>query len=54
MKRAVAEFTDYVERKGIDARDLIGAAADQHKSFMEMPRMPDNWKNYVPANSLGS
>jgi dihydroorotate dehydrogenase len=53
LKRAVAEFSDYCERKGLDARALIGAAADQHRSFMEMPRIPGNWRNYVPADSLG-
>jgi dihydroorotate dehydrogenase len=53
LRKAVAEFTDYLERKGLDARDLIGTAADQHRSFMEMPRMPGNWRNYVPADSLG-
>ena len=53
LKKAVAEFADYCERKGLNARDLIGAAADQHRSFMEMPRMPGNWRNYVPADSLG-
>ncbi len=53
LKKAVAEFADYCERKGLNARDLIGTAADQHRSFMEMPRMPGNWRNYVPADSLG-
>ena len=53
LKKAVAEFADYCERKGLNACDLIGAAADQHRSFMEMPRMPGNWRKYVPADSLG-
>ena len=53
LKKAVAEFADYCERKGLNARDLIGTAADQHRSFMEMPRIPGNWRNYVPADSLG-
>jgi dihydroorotate dehydrogenase (NAD+) catalytic subunit len=52
LKNAVAEFAAYCERQSIGARDLIGAAADQHRTFMEMPRMPGNWRNYVPADSL--
>ena len=54
LKKAVAEFTEYCERKDLDARALIGAAADQHRSFMEMPRIPGNWRNYVPPDSLGA
>ncbi len=36
----------------IDLSTRIGAAADQHRTFMEMPRLPGNWRNYVPADSL--
>jgi hypothetical protein len=50
---AIAEFTQYLQNKGLNARDLIGVAADQRRSFMEMPRMPGNWRNYVPADCLG-
>jgi dihydroorotate dehydrogenase (NAD+) catalytic subunit len=53
LKNAVAEFAEFCERKGLDARDLIGMAADQHRVFMDMPRVPGNWRNYVPADSLG-
>jgi dihydroorotate dehydrogenase len=48
---AVAEFAQYLERKGVNARDLIGIAADQHRTFMEMPRLEGNWRNHVPAES---
>lgn len=48
LGEAVAEFTRYLERKGMNARDLIGVAADQHKTFMHMPLRPGNWRNYVP------
>ena len=50
---AIAEFMQYLQNKGLNARDLIGVAADQRRSFMEMPRMPGNWRNYVPADCLG-
>lgn len=52
LSEALAEFTKFLQRKGVNARDLIGAAADQHRTFMEMPRLPGNWRNYVPADSL--
>jgi hypothetical protein len=32
--------------------DIIGEAADKRKTFMEMPRIPGNWRNYVPPEAL--
>lgn len=52
LSRAVAEFQDFLDAKGIDARDLVGVAADRHKLFAEMTPKPGNWRNYVPADSL--
>lgn len=49
LPRALAEFCDYLVAKQLTARDLIGRAADQRKSFAAMPLRTDNWKNYVPA-----
>jgi dihydroorotate dehydrogenase (NAD+) catalytic subunit len=46
---AVAEFARYLERKGLNARDLVGVVADQHRPFMEMPLKVGNWRNYIPA-----
>ena len=51
LSGALAEFSGYLAAKGLSARDLIGCAADQRKSFAEMPLRPDNWRNYVPALS---
>jgi len=46
---ALADFTAYLARKGVTAADLIGRAADQRKTFRDMPLRTDNWKNYVCA-----
>ncbi|MBA4789231.1 MAG: tRNA-dihydrouridine synthase [Rhizobiales bacterium] len=48
LSQALAEFEAYLERKQLTARDLIGRAADQRKTFAAMPLKTDNWKNYVP------
>jgi dihydroorotate dehydrogenase len=51
LEQAIAEFSAFLEDKGLAARDLVGRAADQHKTFMEMPRNPGNWRNYIPAEA---
>lgn len=48
LAQALAEFDAYLARKGLTARDLIGAAADARKPFPAMPLRTDNWKNHVP------
>jgi dihydroorotate dehydrogenase len=45
---ALAQFEDYLVRKDLSARDLIGRAADARKTFAAMPMRPDNWRNYIP------
>lgn len=44
---SVAELSRYLDRVGVDARALIGRAADARLSFADMPLRRDNWKNYV-------
>ena len=53
LSRAVRDFQAFLDAKGMDARDLIGVAADRHKMFAEMPPRPGNWRNYVTADALG-
>jgi len=53
LEAAVNEVQSYLDQHDLDARDIIGEAADQRKSFMEMPLTPDNWRNYVPEEALG-
>jgi dihydroorotate dehydrogenase len=48
IERSLAELKDYLVRKNVDAKDLIGRAADARKTFAEMPRLDGNWRHYVP------
>jgi dihydroorotate dehydrogenase (NAD+) catalytic subunit len=50
LETSLREFADYLTRKNLRAADLIGRAADQRKSFAEMPLRTDNWRHYVPKN----
>jgi dihydroorotate dehydrogenase (NAD+) catalytic subunit len=47
LSEAVAELDAYLDRKGLSAADLVGVAADQRKTFPEMPLKTDNWRKYV-------
>ena len=48
LEESLSEFSGYLSRQNLRAADLIGRAADQRKSFGEMPLRVDNWRNYVP------
>jgi dihydroorotate dehydrogenase len=48
---AVDEFSAYLERKSIAARDLIGLAAAQPRTVMDMPRT-GSWRAHVPPGSV--
>ena len=47
LSAALQEFDVYLKRKRVNAADLIGKAADQRKTFSQMPLRADNWKKYV-------
>lgn len=47
LSSALEEFKAYVQRKGIDAAELIGMAADRRKTFADMPLRTNNWRKYV-------
>ena len=51
LESVLREFADYLARKNLRAADLIGRAADQRKTFADMPLRRDNWRNYVPSNA---
>jgi len=48
LAAALTELRDYLMRKELSARDLIGRAADQRQSFAAMPMRPNHWRNYIP------
>jgi dihydroorotate dehydrogenase (NAD+) catalytic subunit len=45
----LAEFQNYLERKSLNAADLIGVAADRRRTFQAMPLKTGNWKSYVAS-----
>jgi dihydroorotate dehydrogenase (NAD+) catalytic subunit len=47
LSGALAEFEAYLKRKGLNATDLIGVAADRRVAFPARPLKTDNWKKYV-------
>jgi len=47
LSAALQEFEAYLQRKGTGAAELIGMAADQRKTFADMPLRTDNWRKYV-------
>jgi dihydroorotate dehydrogenase (NAD+) catalytic subunit len=49
LSGALAEFQSYLERKNLNASDLIGVAADRRRTFQAMPLKTGNWKNYVAS-----
>jgi dihydroorotate dehydrogenase (NAD+) catalytic subunit len=49
LSSALAQFAAYLNRKGINAADLIGVAADRRRPFPAMPLKTDNWKKYVTS-----
>jgi dihydroorotate dehydrogenase (NAD+) catalytic subunit len=52
IERALTDFTAYVERKRIDARELIGRAADQLGTYQEQPSRPGYWREFVEHAAL--
>ena len=49
LSDALIEFTQYLDRKDVSARELIGIAADRRKAFADMPPRRDNWRGYIPS-----
>lgn len=47
LSRALADLQSYLDRKNLNAADLIGVAADRRRTFQAMPLRTDNWKKYV-------
>jgi dihydroorotate dehydrogenase (NAD+) catalytic subunit len=48
LEDSLKDFSAYLERQNLRAADLVGRAADQRKTFADMPLRTDNWRNYVP------
>jgi dihydroorotate dehydrogenase (NAD+) catalytic subunit len=48
LEISLRDFSEYLVAHRLRAADLIGHAADQRKTFADMPLVTDNWKRYVP------
>ena len=48
LEDCLRDFADYLAAQNLNAAELIGRAADQRKSFADMPLKTDNWRRYVP------
>jgi dihydroorotate dehydrogenase (NAD+) catalytic subunit len=51
LEDSLRELSEYLVAHRLRAADLIGRAADQRKTFADMPLVTDNWKKYVPKAS---
>lgn len=51
VEQAVSDLCVYCAEAGLNAEDLVGIAADQRKSFTDMPVLDDHWKNFIPTMS---
>lgn len=47
LSDALSEFSSYLQRKKMTAAELIGRAADQRKTFPQMPMRTDNWRKFA-------
>lgn len=47
LSDALVELRQYLDRKDVSARELIGLAADRRKAFSAMPLRQDNWRSYI-------
>jgi dihydroorotate dehydrogenase (NAD+) catalytic subunit len=49
LAEALAEFEQFLARKDVSARELVGRTADRRKTFAQMPLRQENWRKYIPA-----
>ena len=49
ITQCIDELDHYCRGKGVDARELIGIAADRLSSFDAQVYRPDHWQHFVPA-----
>jgi dihydroorotate dehydrogenase (NAD+) catalytic subunit len=54
LSSALEELHAYLQRKGMTAAELVGVAADQRKTFADMPLRTNNWKKYVADAEEGA
>jgi len=47
LSSALDELDAYLRGKRMTAAELVGRAADQRKTFADMPLRTDNWRKYI-------
>jgi dihydroorotate dehydrogenase (NAD+) catalytic subunit len=52
ITRMLDELSNYLDRKEVDAADLIGRAADRLGTYAQQASRPDHWKSFVTAEAL--
>lgn len=54
LGEAIAVLSAYLSRQGVTAAQLTGRAADQIKTYAELPARVDYWRGFVPAPVLAA
>ncbi len=49
LREAVDVLDSYLGAKGLNARNLIGRAADARRHFADLPVLDQVWRNHIPA-----
>ena len=50
--RSLLELLEYLENKGISAKELIGQTADRVEAYDTQNARPEIWKEFVPKDAL--
>ena len=52
LRDAIGDLTAYLDSREVAAQAIVGRAADQVRSFADMPARGDVWREFVPAATL--
>ena len=52
ISKSLLELLEYLDKKGITAKELIGQTADRVESYDTQNARPEIWKEFVPKDAL--
>lgn len=52
LTRVIRELDDFLDKRGLWFRDLIGRSADALTSYADQPETPGRWRDFVPPDTL--
>ena len=52
ISKSLLELLEYLENKGISAKELIGQTADRVEAYDTQITRPEIWKEFVPKDAL--